>query len=369
VTTGSVTNSAYAVARYNTNGTLDTSFGPKKNGLVTTIIPGTNTGVAVVIQPDGKVVLAGSLANPGATTNQCALVRYNPDGTLDTSFGKGGIMTPTFFPAASQWFTDVALETVNGATEIVAAGPVSSPSNAFVARFNLDGALDTSFGSGGSVILGSLSPGFSAGRLAIQPDGKILDAGRSRNSQGVQEFAVARLNVDGSIDSTFGANGPTPGLVVIAGTEGGVATRAAVQPDGKIVTAGGNGTDVMLARLNGADGSLDPTFGTNGVVVKSLIGGANAKGMALQADGKIVTAGMASGGSDGYFAVARFLGDPPPSAPLAAATAVALTIVAPAPDPIIVPLVLDDPGFLDTILSARRRHTTSISTRTGSPDR
>ena len=128
------------------------------------------------------------------------------------------------------------------------------------------------------------------------------------------------FNTDGSLDASFNPSGPTPGVVVIAGTDGGAAFRVAIQPDGKIVAAGsGANSQIMLARLNGADGSLDPTFGTNGVVVKSLTGGATAKGMALQSDGKIVTAGVASGGTDGYFAVARFLGDPPPALPSAVA--------------------------------------------------
>ena len=131
--TNSVTDTVFAMARYNTNGTLDTSFGPNHNGLVTTKILGNDSAHAVVIQPDGKIVVAGSIARGLPRPSSAALVRYNPNGTLDTSFGQGGIMTPTFVPGASQSFDDVALETVNGTTEIVAAGAVSSPADVVLA--------------------------------------------------------------------------------------------------------------------------------------------------------------------------------------------------------------------------------------------
>jgi uncharacterized delta-60 repeat protein len=308
----------FAIARYNTNGTLDTSFGPNHNGLVTTGIVANDSANGVVIQPDGKIVVAGSAGSQAplygqSSTVSDALVRYNSNGTLDTSFGQGGILTPTIVPGASQRFYDVALESVNGTTKIVVAGVVPSPySDVVIARFNLDGSFDTSFGSGGSVILGAQVTGFNGGRLAIQPDGKIIEAGSTRNSLGIQQGAVARFNINGSLDSTFNPVGPTPGIAVVAGTGGGGYWHGAVQPDGKIVGAGivqiNNGFDMLLTRLN-ADGSPDPTFGTNGVVLDSLIGGASARDLAIQSDGKIVTAGDAN--ANGDFAIARFLGDPP----------------------------------------------------------
>jgi uncharacterized delta-60 repeat protein len=308
----------FAVARYNANGTLDTTFGPSHNGLVTTSIVANDTASAVVIQPDGKIVVAGQggsqapLYSPSSTLSN-ALVRYNSDGTLDSSFGQGGILTPTFVSGASQYFYDVALESVNGTPEIVVAGAVPSPySDVVVARFNLNGSLDTSFGSGGSVILGAQAIAFNGGRLAIQSDGKIIEAGSSSNHQG----AVARFNVNGQLDPTFNPNGPTPGVAIIAGAAGGGFWRGAVQPDGKIVAAGiGPSYQMLLSRLN-ADGSPDPTFGTNGVVLDPLIGGAFARSVAIQSDGKIVTVGQATSSTTSgvALAVARFLGDPPPAA-------------------------------------------------------
>jgi uncharacterized delta-60 repeat protein len=357
---------SFAIARYNTNGTLDTSFGPNHNGLITTTIQGNDFAFGVVIQPDGKIVVAGSASSAPSTTNSEALVRYNSDGTLDTSFGHGGIITMAIAPGLSQSFGSVALETINvggtPTTEIVASGPLPK-TGTVLARFNLNGSLDPSFGSGGTVILQTVNPVVVVPSLAIQPDGKIVAAGVVTNAQGIYDAAVARFNIDGTLDTTsFNPNGPTPGVVDLGVP--GLADRAALQPDGKIVVGGYANSQLMVARLNGADGSLDTTFGTNGISLKTLPGNPSAKGMALQSDGKIVTVGVAtglSGSQDGYFAVARFLGDPPPPALQAAASAASLMNAAPVPNPILVPLVLDDPVFLITFVSARRRHSTSSS--------
>jgi uncharacterized delta-60 repeat protein len=351
VTMGGVSQSVYALARYNPNGTLDTTFGPNKNGLlVTTIDSAGISAMGIAIQPDGKIDLAVTSKSPGSTNTQAVLVRYDSDGSLDTSFGQSGILTPTFVPGASQKLFDLALETVGGTTEIVVTGAVTSPSDVAVARFNLDGSPDTSFGSGGSVVLGTQVTDFGGGRLAIQADGKILLVGSTPTHQG----AVARFDINGTLDSTFNPNGPTPGIDVIAGTGGGGFWNGVVQSDGKIVAAGGinsgTGNQMLLTRLN-ADGSLDSTFGTNGVVLETLIGNAYARDVALQSDGKIVTAGDAY--SVGDFAVARFLGDPPPAARAANA--------APASNPTLVPLVPNDPGFLDTTASGQRRQRGSSS--------
>jgi uncharacterized delta-60 repeat protein len=332
----------FAIARYNTNGTLDTTFGPNHNGLVTTSIVANDFANSVVIQPDGKIVVAGSAGSQAplygsSSTVSDALVRYNADGTLDTSFGQGGIIKMSIVPGASQEFNGVALETINmggiSTTEIVASGPVvSSARGSVLARFNLNGTLDPSFGSGGTVILQTVNPVVVLSALAIQPDGKIVEAGTATSSQGVRDAAVVRFNSDGSLDTSFDPNGPMPGLVDLGVT--GLADSVVLQPDGKIVVGGYGTSPILLARLNGADGSLDPTFGSNGLVLTTLPGNPTVKGLALQSDGKIVTAGLASGlpgSTDGYVAVARFLGDTPPAASLAAAAASSRNV---APNPI-----------------------------------
>ena len=307
----------FAIARYNTNGTLDTTFGPNHNGLVTTSILGDDTAFGGIVQPDGKIVVCGigSTSSSSITTSEI-LVRYNSDGTLDTSFGNGGIITMTIVPGVRQGFGSVALETINvggiPTTKIVAGGTFY-PTGSVLARFNLDGSLDPSFGSGGTVILQTVNPVVVVQGVTIQPDGKIVEPGTATNSQGVRDAAVVRFNVDGSLDTSFDPNGPMPGLVDLG--VAGLADRLILQPDGKILVGGYATSPTMLARLNGVDGSLDATFGTNGLVLMTLTGSPTVKGLALQSDGKIVMAGGAN--SNGDFAVARFLNQAPTTTALA----------------------------------------------------
>jgi uncharacterized delta-60 repeat protein len=325
----SFSGTVFAVARYNTNGTLDTTFGPSHNGLVTTTLLCNDVARAVVIQPDGKIVVAGQTAASSSPLSD-GLVRYNTDGTLDTSFGQGGIITLAVVPGASQWFLSVTVETVNvngvPTTEIVASGNVNSnPQGTVIARFAPNGTLDSSFGSGGTVILQTANPLYKVGGgLMIQADGKILDVGFAQNPQGATDSALGRFNVDGSLDTSFNPSGPTPGLLDLG--IAGIGRSLALQSDGKIIVGGsGSASTLLLARLNGADGSFDTTFGTNGVVQQTLTGSPFAASIALQPDGKIVTLGTASGSGSAvnYFAVARFLGDT--TTPSAPASAVSLT--------------------------------------------
>jgi uncharacterized delta-60 repeat protein len=351
----------FAIARYNTNGTLDTSFGPSHNGLVTTSILGDDHALSVVLQPDGKIVVAGeaqaSSSGPGAD----ALVRYNADGSLDTSFGKGGIINMSVVPGADQLFNAVTLETVNvggvPTTKILASSNSTSPDGIVVVRFNLDGSLDSTFGSGGTVFLQSTDSHASTFGLIVQPDGKIVDSANITNSQGVRDPAVLRLNPDGTLDTSFGPGGAVPGLVDLGFS--GFDYRVVLQPDGKILVGGYANSELMLARLNGSDGSLDSTFGTNGVALEALPVTTTVKGMALQSDGKIVTAGV--GGINSEFTVARFLGDPPPQAPVVRIPASPM-YAARGSDPSAVPLQLGDLGFLDsTIMKRREARSTVIS--------
>jgi uncharacterized delta-60 repeat protein len=351
--------SAIGVARYNTNGTLDTTFGPNQNGLVTTDILGNDRAFSVVVQPDGKILVAGSAYVTGSSTYSDVLVRYNSNGTLDTSFGQAGVLTAPTLPGASLGFSQVALETINvngtPTTEIVVTGS-TTPVGGVVERFNLNGSLDTSFGSGGSVFLGNLDPGFAGGWQTVQPDGKLLEAWRYQNAQGVKSPAIARLNIDGSLDTTFNPNGPTPGVVVVTSVTGGQFGSVVVQPDGKIVAAGGvgisGGNEAMLLTCLNADGSLDTNFGTNGVVSYAPGGNGLARGVALQSDGKIVAAGT-GGGMGSNFAVARFLGDSTPAAARAPTTRLA-PAGSPTTDLSLAPLVLDSPDLWDGLRFKKR---------------
>ena len=276
----------FELARYNPDGSLDTTFGSK--GEVTTQIGARSFANAVALQPDGKILVAGlSELKAG---DAFLIVRYNSDGSLDRTFGQTGMVATIIAPSSEAWSLD--LVTVNGVTKIVATGDVySSSMRSWVfglARYNLDGSVDTSFGSGGEVVTNIVTDNSYAQGSRVQGDGKIVVAGTFATVAGpsFRQFALARFNSDGSLDATFG----TGGLVLTAIGQYALADAVALQSDGKIV-AGGNGNsnaDFALVRYS-ASGSLDASFGSGGV---SLTSGSWFKGLVIQpADGKIIASG------------------------------------------------------------------------------
>ena len=306
----------FKVARYNPNGSLDTSFG--NGGIVTTVFPGNGSyAFALALQSDGKIIAAGTDyvdVHPGDMSDtDFALARYNPDGSLDTSFGNGGTVTTDFFGAED----DAASVLIQPDGKIVAVGSSNSLFDYYdfaVVRYLANGALDTAFGTGGKVRVDFGNEDLDAANAAaLQSDGKIVAAGTTVFDFGVQQdFALARFNSDGTLDTTFG----TGGLVLIDfGSFAQSANAVLVQPDAKIVTIGypdteSDDSDFLLARCN-PNGSLDPTFGVGGKVRTSLgdlNSGANAG--VLQPDGKIVAAGFnpTNNQSGVEFALVRYLG-------------------------------------------------------------
>ncbi|MBW3612434.1 MAG: hypothetical protein KY392_01080 [Chloroflexi bacterium] len=333
--------SDFALARYNADGSLDSSF--SDGGKQTTDFGGDDAGRAVAVQADGKIVVAGS------SDYDFALARYNPDGTLDSSFSGGGKQTTDF--AGIDAGRAMALQ-ADG--KIVVAG--STDDDFALARYDVDGSLDSSFGNGGKQ---TTRFGGWGRAVAVQADGKIVVAGSSY--QGVatgDDFALARYNTDGSLDSSFSGDGKqttdfsgngdygngvavqADGKVVVVGgayddhalarydADGSLdhsfsgdgrqttdfgsrdfATAVAVQADAKIVVAGFNPGDFTLARYN-ADGSLDSSFSGDGKQTTDFGGLDSAGAVAVQADGKIVVAGS-SGAATGFdydFALARYEG-------------------------------------------------------------
>ncbi len=294
----------FAVARYNTDGTLDNSFG--NGGVVVTPIGNSSSdGVsAVTIQSDGKIVAAG-FTNDGINID-VALARYNPNGTLDTSFGTNGIViTPALYEARA-----VAIQSDG---KIVAAGTFfinGSNTDFALARYNTDGTLDTSFGTGGIVTTSFGNGQDDAYDLAIQSDGKIVAAGYSVISLFDTDFALARYNPNGSLDTSFGIGGK---LTTPVGSSFDNAEGVIVQPNGKIVAVGfsfnGTNRDFSLVRYN-PNGSLDSSFGIGGKVITPFGNGDDyAHAAAIQSDGKIVAVGQSINGANSTFALARYQGD------------------------------------------------------------
>jgi uncharacterized delta-60 repeat protein len=311
-------------------GDLDTSFG--SGGTVSTQFFGLNDQAnAVVLQPDGKIVAAGvTLTLKGnQDSNRFAVARYNTDGSLDTTFGNGGEVTTDFLG----FYEECVAVALQPDGKIVAAGTAATRSTSAgvfppdfddsedfaVARYNTDGSLDAAFGNGGKVTTDFLGFEDLAYAVAIQPDGDIVVAGgacRQTISGGNvlgEDFAMARYNSAGSLDTTFGKGGKV--TVDFAGL-GEFATSVALQSDGKIVLSGDEQAGTLfpvfgLARCN-PDGTLDTTFGLGGKVLTPFSGlGDNAICMAIQQDGEIVVAGDAvipagDGSSTNDLAIARY---------------------------------------------------------------
>ena len=255
---------------------------------------------ALAIQSDGKIVAAGKSSN--GSTHDFALVRYNTNGSLDTSFGTGGIVTTLVGISGGAYALGLQSD-----GKIVAAGSSSNGSNYDFAlvRYNADGSLDTSFGTGGIVTTTVGSSDDYASTLGIQSDGKIVAAGYSYNGSNY-DFALVRYNTNGSFDTSFGTGGivTTP-----VGSSDDYARTLGIQSDGKIVAAGyssnGSTYDFALVRYN-TNGSLDTTFGTGGIVTTPVGSSGIAYALGLQSDGKIVAAGYSSNGSTYDFALVRY---------------------------------------------------------------
>jgi uncharacterized delta-60 repeat protein len=287
----------FAVIRYNENGTLDHAFG--KNGIVTTSIhAGDDNASGVAIQKDGKIIVAGS-SNNGSDFD-FALIRYNSNGTLDPAFGKGGIVSIDIRNGDDQ----VSAVAIQADGKIVVAG--YSNTDFALARFRENGTLDAAFGTGGKVITSIRSGEDEASAISIQPDGKIVVAGSSNNGLNF-DFAIVRYNANGRLDPTFGKGG----MVTTAIRDGDdKAAAVAIQADRKIVVAGSSNNglnfDFALVRYN-PNGTLDPAFGEGGIVMTDIRSGDDhANAIAIQADGKIVTAGNSNNGSNNDFAVIRY---------------------------------------------------------------
>ncbi|HEX8090004.1 MAG TPA: delta-60 repeat domain-containing protein, partial [Blastocatellia bacterium] len=292
--------SSFALARYNTDGTLDASFGT--GGRVTTDFDLGSGAYDVAIQPDGKILAAGVAFSNVSDSQEFAIVRYNADGSLDSTFGSGGKVTTDFFGSSDVAFAVI----IQGDGKIVLGGTAIDQNlqrtDFALARYNTDGSLDTSFGSGGKITTDFFGRANFLNDLALQPDGKLIATGTAFNSNGDDLFALSRYNVDGSLDPTFGSGGKVTTLLGIRAS----AVGAGLQPSGKIVVAGDSLTDsgvhFALAQYN-TDGTLDSTFGSSGKVISDVLGSAVA--LAIYPDGKIVVGGITSF-TDGDFILARY---------------------------------------------------------------
>jgi uncharacterized delta-60 repeat protein len=303
----------FAVARYTSNGEFDQSFGTAGKVMVffNKIFKGGKSVAPLVasriwdvaIQSDGKIVLAGE------ADAKFGLARLSPDGSLDLNFGTGG---KTIF--ALQQHTggsaaySVATQIVDSEERIVAGGYAATRQGFIdfaLTRLRSDGTPDLTFGSQGKVIT-SIGEEDVVNDIVIDTSNRIVAAGHCSD-----QFAMARYNVDGRLDLTFDGDGKVTTDFFGFFDEG---TSAAIQPDGKIVVAGRASTTFdlsssafALARYN-SDGTLDNSFGTNGKLITAFSGqGASANALALQPDSKVVLLGTTFTDLARSFALARYL--------------------------------------------------------------
>jgi uncharacterized delta-60 repeat protein len=295
----------FIVARYDANGSLDKRFG--KNGKITTdFFRNVDSISAVAIQPDGRIVVAGfaQLGGNGSTPRVFALARYRNDGQPDTSFGNGGALTTSFggnFAAASALMLQPDGKIVVAGTVDFNPDVPGSGLDFAVARYNSNGTLDGSFGKGGKVVFDFFGSFDQANGAVLQPDGKIIVVGSASYDSNNRDigFALARFNTDGSIDFGFGTGGKQITDFFGAGAK---ANCIVLQSDGKFVVAGTASdsatrpvaTDVALARYQ-SNGTLDPAFGIGGETAIPFPDSATEQGnaVAVLPDGKIIVAGTA----------------------------------------------------------------------------
>jgi uncharacterized delta-60 repeat protein len=272
--------------RYETDGTLDTTFSGDgiASGRVT----------ALVVQSDGKVVFT---APTGSSPFDFTLRRYNDDGSVDLGFGTNGVVTTDLGTDTDA--PEAMLQQPDG--KLVVGGWAGSNDFEFaLVRYDADGNLDPTFGSGG-IVLGPDSPVYDRMfALTLQPDGKIVGAGSFSGT-----FALVRYEADGTLDTTFGVGGIV--TTAVAGQTG-TAEAVVALPSGKLMATGpwGPAGTIAVVAYN-PDGSRDPLFGDGGIVTTTLPGGVVVNAAVLQPDKKLVIAGAATQGNDDFL-LARYEG-------------------------------------------------------------
>jgi len=283
-------NHGVLVLRYTTNGALDTSFGT--DGLVRTLVNNSAEANALLIQPDGKILIAGYTQS---ATTELLIIRYLPDGSLDPSFGSSGITITSIEDGVNA--TAIGLQSDN---KIIVTGTVNSvgQNKFFVARYTTSGLLDAPYGTGGiaTTVIGNNARSTS---LVVQPDNKVIIGGTTTSS--LSQFVLTRFKTTGVLDTTFDSDGI---ILTPVGTESSI-NALALQPTGEIIATGSSDGNFALARY-ATTGSLDGTFGTGGIVTTDINGTDQINGIVLQPTGEIIAAGFFNTNTTTGFALARY---------------------------------------------------------------
>jgi uncharacterized delta-60 repeat protein len=300
----------FAVARYNSNGLLDPAFGA--NGKITTDINlSDDIANALAIQTDGKIIVVGYSFNNADT--DFALVRYNSNGSLDSTFDADGKVTTNVGSAID----DAKSVILQNDSKIIVVGDSynNSDKDISIIRYNSNGSVDNAFGNSGIVKTDINLSDDEANSVIVQSDGKLLVCGESYNGQDT-DFFLVRYNINGNLDTSFDSDGK---VTTDFGASNDSASSIAVQTNGKIIVIGVRrisifSSDIAIARFN-LNGLLDTSFNLDGKVTTDISSVDEAKDVSIQQDGKIVVAGYTENLLTGLdFTVVRYLGDLAPTA-------------------------------------------------------
>lgn len=287
-------NAKAGLVRYNSDGSLDSSFA--NDGILIDTFPNNNTAIrALSIQSDGKILIAGTQTDINGS--ECILLRYNSDGTRDTTFGVNGVVLNSFLDTYNKGFYDIEIQDDD---KIVVGGFIytSAGSNYLLARYNTNGSIDSTFDGDGmrtQPLIGTLDETIIA--IEIQNDGKIVASIEAIGNITLgNDIVLVRFNSDGSDDTSFDSDG----LVVTdlgVDIQYGIGTDLLIQNDGKIIVVGYqrieiNHNNFILLRYH-SNGSLDNSFDSDGMVLTDFdaLETCDGNSVCLQSDGKILAAG------------------------------------------------------------------------------
>lgn len=286
--------------RRNVDGSADSGFGSV--GVVGTFVNDLSSHpMRMAVQSDGKVVIVANLFHPVTISGPTVIVRYNVNGTLDNSFDGDGVATLS--TALDLYPRGLAIQP-DGKILVGGGSSGVTPIRFAMARYNSDGSIDNSFDSDG-VVHTQIADGAGSriADLKLLPDGRILAGGYSNATQ--NDFALARYNADGSLDTSLDGDGKLL-TVVTPGSD--TIMEMAIQTDGKFVVTGATGgNDLTVVRYN-VDGSLDAAYGDGGIATVDLGGVEWLSTLALDSSGSAVVAGTASGST----LIARFTAEQAP---------------------------------------------------------
>lgn len=305
---------AVSIARYNSDGSLDNTFSVDGKDFYESNPLKFIRANMIDLQSDGKIIVTGDGGNPLSSPSKfIGLVRYNTDGTIDNSFGTSGSVIKEFGPSSALKTVQSYSLAVQSDNKILVGGCAYNSSNTdyLLMRLNTDGTMDNTFGTGGEATVTQSEtdfwffPGYI--KVLIQPDGKIICVGSIINTSSfIGYINIHRFNSDGTLDNTFGSSGK---VLTTLGSANIVAQSALLQPDGKIVVAGsareGGKSRMMILRYTAA-GSLDNTFSSDGTVTME-VGSLNDYGtsVAIQQDNKIIVGGYSEEAVYDNFALLR----------------------------------------------------------------